>query len=158
MEVWPGPDFGDYRTLALIIGLTVASVIDIGRRLIPNYLTGTIFIAGVCLNGFRDGWIGLSTSALGTVVAVGMTWWFYRRGSLGGGDVKLFAAIGATIGPYEPVVIAVYSIAVSSTIAIAIGKYRRWQGLMPGLPVSIPMAPVFACATMLAFWRPLLPH
>ncbi len=158
MEVWPGPDFGDYRALALGIGLTVASAIDIGRRLVPNYLTGTLFILGLCLNAYRDGWIGLSGSALGTVVAVGMTWWFYRRGSLGGGDVKLFAAIGATTGPYEPFIIAVYSLAVGSTIAVAIERYRMWHGLMPGLPVVIPMAPVFACATVLALSAPLLPH
>ena len=135
MEELFGPDFGNYRVIALTIGLAAASVIDIDRRSIPNYV-----------------------SALGTVVALAIVWLFYRQGWLGGGDVKLFAAIGAITGPLEPFSIAVYSLAVSSAVTIVIRSYRRANGVLPGLPVTIPMAPVFACGTLLAYLGPLIPR
>lgn len=158
MEALFGPDFGNYRVIALAIGLAAASVIDIERRSIPNYLTGTLFTVGLCVNADHDGWTGLYGSALGTVVALAIVWLFYRHRWLGGGDVKLFAAIGAVTGPLEPFTIAVYSLAVSSAVTIVIGSYRRANGVPPGLPVTIPMAPVFWCGTLLAYLGPLIPR
>ena len=115
MEALFGPDFGNYRVIALAIGLGAASVIDIERRSIPNYLTGTLFTVGLCVNADHDGLTGLYGSALGTVVALAIVWLFYRHRWLGGGDVKLFAAIGAVTGPLEP-----FSIAVNPTVVVTV--------------------------------------
>lgn len=84
LEALFGPDFGNYRVIALAIGLAAASVIDIERRSIPNYLTGTLFTVGLCVNADHDRWTGLYGSALGTVVALAIVWLFIAIGGLEG--------------------------------------------------------------------------
>jgi prepilin peptidase CpaA len=88
----------DPSLLALIIILTAAAWLDISSRRIPNSLVAAIFILGI-LTLFNAG----STNVIGsmlvaaTVLGVGMLVW--RLGWLGGGDVKLIAALSLWAGP-----------------------------------------------------------
>lgn len=156
MESSVGSGVGDYHAIVLGIGLAATSVTDLYRRSIPNYLTGIQFIAGFGLNIYKDGWLGLSKSASGSMVALAIVWWFYRRGSLGAGDAKLFTAIGAVTGPLAPISIAVYSLAVASAVALAMGNRRPQDGSQPSQSGAIPMAPVFASATAITYMVPLM--
>lgn len=157
MEFSGGPALGTAHVIVLGVGLTATSVTDLHRRSIPNYLTGLLLAVGLGLNVDQDGWGGFSRSALGSVVAFAIVWWFYRRGSLGAGDVKLFTAIGAVTGPIAPISIAVYSLALASAVALLIGTRRTQDQAQQSQSVALPMAPVFACATLSAHLAPLMP-
>ncbi len=158
MDFSAGYDVGELRAIVLGVSLAATSLTDLRRRSIPNSLTGPLFVVGLGLNVEQHGWGGFLKSALGSMVALALVWWFYRRGSLGAGDVKLFTAIGAVTGPTAPISIAVYSLALASAVVLAKGTRRTQDPAQPRQSVALPVAPVFACASVIAHLAPLVPH
>jgi prepilin peptidase CpaA len=80
--------------LALIAGWT-----DFRSRRIPNWLTIPAFVLGIAAKSFFFGWSGLKMSLFGTVLGLGLLMPFVLLRSLGDGDWKLAAALGAFTGP-----------------------------------------------------------
>jgi prepilin peptidase CpaA len=84
-----------WSTLSLV---SVAAVVDIRCRRIPNWLVVPFLIAGIAFAFERGGFGGLARSlggiALAGVATGGLCW---LRG-LGMGDLKLCAAVGAWVG------------------------------------------------------------
>jgi prepilin peptidase CpaA len=86
---------------ALLIGAT-AGIIDARTGRIPNWLTLPAAGAGLLANWALGGHAGLAFAAVGLVAAALVPWVLHRvtQGrAIGGGDVKLFAALGALRGP-----------------------------------------------------------
>src|ERR1700722_2749660 len=85
--------------VTLITLIFVAAVYDVLYRRIPNWLTiGGVF-AGIALNSFiYRGWPGLRLSLAGLAVGFAAYFILYTLRAMGGGDVKLMAAIGALVG------------------------------------------------------------
>jgi prepilin peptidase CpaA len=82
---------------ALVFGaLCMAS--DLRSRRIPNALSGCGMLAGVALNAFYFGGSGLGASAAGFAVALLLLLLPFALGGIGGGDVKMMAAMGALLG------------------------------------------------------------
>jgi len=79
----------------------VATVTDLRSRRIPNWLVVPFLIAGMAVCTITGGWQGLGRSVLGVLLAALALGLFYLVGGMGLGDVKLFAAIGAWIGPHQ---------------------------------------------------------
>ena len=83
--------------LALVAGLSAVS--DLRTRTIPNWLTvgglGLAALAQIAVNG----WPGAKAAALGFGVAMLVYIPLYLLRVMGGGDVKMMAAIGAAAGP-----------------------------------------------------------
>jgi prepilin peptidase CpaA len=71
---------------------------DIRYRRIPNKLVFVTLLAGISLNLVFRGWHGLASSLEGMAVAFGMMFALHVFGTMGAGDVKLFAAVGAIVG------------------------------------------------------------
>jgi prepilin peptidase CpaA len=90
-----------YPTLAVLL---IASAIDIRSRRIPNWLVFPFLLAGflVSLSGF--GSIDFFQSLGGFALAVAVTGVLCWLRGMGLGDLKLYAAIGAWIGPEQLVV------------------------------------------------------
>ena len=85
--------------VALIALILVAAAYDIRYRRIPNWLTLTGVVTGLALNTFiYQGWPGLRLSVFGLAVSFGVYFALYMLRAMGGGDVKLMAAIGALVG------------------------------------------------------------
>jgi|HubBroStandDraft_5_1064220.scaffolds.fasta_scaffold432143_1 prepilin peptidase CpaA len=85
--------------IPLIALILAACVYDVRYRRIPNWLTASGVFAGIAMNSFiYRGWPGFRLSLAG--LAVGFTAYFilYSLRAMGGGDVKLMAAIGALVG------------------------------------------------------------
>ncbi len=87
-----------------ITGTAVAFVVacwvmDVGTRRIPNLLTGSVIVAGVLLNWALFGWPGALSSVAGAAVAIAVLLAPFALGGIGGGDVKMMAAVGALLGP-----------------------------------------------------------
>lgn len=80
---------------------------DIASRRIPNVLTLGGLVVGLAIHasagavggGFLGGLRGVGFALLGAFGCGLVPFLAWRRGEMGGGDVKLFAAIGALVGP-----------------------------------------------------------
>jgi prepilin peptidase CpaA len=80
--------------------LVTACITDVRWRRIPNWLVLVLAISGFAFSVISDPWVPGLGKALGGLV-VGFAIWivFHIAGGLGAGDVKLFAAAGAWLGP-----------------------------------------------------------
>lgn len=89
--------FASYVLLSTI--LTSAAVIDIQKQIIPDKLVAIGAILGGVV-AFLDPGLSLLNSLLGFALGGGilLTVFFISKGSLGLGDVKLFACIGIFLG------------------------------------------------------------
>ena len=86
-----------------IIATATAATIDARTGRIPNWLTLPLMGAGLAVHAVTRGWSGLALAAIGLVVCGLMPWLLFRgtQGkAIGGGDVKLFAGLGAVAGPF----------------------------------------------------------
>jgi prepilin peptidase CpaA len=71
---------------------------DIRYRRIPNKLVLITLIGGIAVNTVSRGSSGLFTSLGGMSLAFGLMFFLHAFGTMGAGDVKLFAAIGSVLG------------------------------------------------------------
>jgi prepilin peptidase CpaA len=106
--------------LSLIAGCT-----DWRSRRIPNWLTVPGFVVGVAANSILGGWSGLKESLLGTGLAFALLLPFWLLRSLGAGDLKFAAALGAYTGPGRLVDILIGSIFVAGVMALVLVIYKR---------------------------------
>jgi prepilin peptidase CpaA len=93
---------------------------DLRTRRIPNLLTFGAAAAGLIYHVSTGGATALGYSALGWLVGVlAFIVPFALRG-LGGGDVKLVAALGAWIGPEHAIWLALYTAVAGGVMAIVV--------------------------------------
>ncbi|REK31667.1 MAG: prepilin peptidase [Planctomycetota bacterium] len=119
---FPNPVFA-WATVLLLVGLLARVAINDFRTLkIPNRMTLSILAGGLLMNLLRGAWLGglkqrvfllsptgaglgaidgLLFAIAGFALAFGVFFLLWVLGTGGGGDVKLFAAIGAWVGPGE---------------------------------------------------------
>ncbi|HTU55238.1 MAG TPA: A24 family peptidase [Acetobacteraceae bacterium] len=76
--------------------LLAAAAADLAVRLVPNALCALLAAAGLALRA-GSGTLAAGTLAAACVFALGFLCW--RRGWMGGGDVKLLAAATLTVPP-----------------------------------------------------------
>ncbi|HKV35796.1 MAG TPA: A24 family peptidase [Pyrinomonadaceae bacterium] len=89
----------DIATALIFIPLVLSiSYMDVRYRRIPNKQVLTILLCGIALNTFFGAWPGFLGSLLGMVIAFALMLMLHILGTMGAGDVKLFAAIGAVLG------------------------------------------------------------
>ena len=92
--------------LAAALGLA-ASVEDLRRRTIPNWLTTSGAIAGIVCAASM-GWRSLGMAIAGASVGFLLMLPLHLCGAMGGGDVKLMAAFGTLLGPAGILAAAVF--------------------------------------------------
>jgi len=86
-----------------------AAVSDLRTRRIPNFLTFGAAIAGLAYHLAIAGIGGLGQSAAGWFVGAAVFIVPFALRGLGGGDVKLLAALGAWVGPWDVLWLALYA-------------------------------------------------
>ena len=136
--------------LATLFGLlVVASVIDYRYLVVPKGLTLTALPLGLLFNAVRGGWLGIQGSpvwvlepggaALGALdgllfalagFALGFALFFllWVTGVCGGGDVKLFAALGAWVGPGLCVGVLLATLVVLIVVVFCQAAVRLFRG------------------------------
>ncbi|MCE5308821.1 MAG: A24 family peptidase [Acidobacteriales bacterium] len=148
--------------IAVIVGLA-ASVEDIVRRRISNWIPVTALAAGLIFHTARDGWRGTLTALAGAASGLAVFLVFYLLGGMGGGDVKLMAGFGAVLGAGRLLEAALWTAAVGGLAAAAViawgairSRLRRGDGTAgPGFRAeSIPYAP----AITVGAWLALIPR
>jgi prepilin peptidase CpaA len=120
----------------LIVAAVVAGIAawtDTRTGIIPNWLTVGTFVFGLIANlvagwhlggGWRGGLWGVAFSIGGAAFCAAVPALAYRMGAIGGGDVKLFAAIGALCQPMIGLEIEVYAFVAAALIAPAKLAYQ----------------------------------
>jgi len=107
----------------LLLGL--CAYWDLRYRKIPNWATLPGIALGLGLNSLLLGWGGMKASGLGFLVGFGALLVLFVLSWMGGGDVKLMAAVGALKG-YPFVVSALfYSLIVGVVIGVAMLIWNR---------------------------------
>jgi len=87
-----------YLLLCALTLATVGAVKDFRGQRIPNWLTYSgLFVALVVRTGL-NGWPGLKGGLASMLLAGGIFLLLFLIGAMGGGDVKLMAAVGAWVG------------------------------------------------------------
>ncbi len=128
----------------LLILLVGCLYTDLANGKIYDYAVLPAFVLGLLLsfalgglwdNGLQG--VNLGSSLLAAVVAGGVFVWPYAKGGIGGGDVKLMAAVGAVGGFHDLYVVMalIYTAVFGAAMAVVllIWRGRLWEGLKGSL-------------------------
>ena len=118
--------------MATILLLIVCSFFDLRYYRIPNFITVPAVVLGLAIGFVSGGTDGLVLSAVGMAVGFGVFLVPFILGGMGGGDVKLMAAVGALVGWPLVVWAALLSCVVGlfAAVAKAIWKGTLWMLLV----------------------------
>lgn len=132
--------------LPVMVILTVAAMIDIHRKTIPDWLTfpglGWVLVASAFL-----GWPRLTDALLGVLFCGGALLLLsaVSRGSIGGGDVKLMSMIGASVGWRWGFGVLVFAQLAAAAVAAYLFLVHR-----KGRKDTLPFGPFLAAVALLA--------
>ena len=86
--------------IAVLVGLA-ATIDDLARRQIANWIPVAALAAGLCWNIAQNGWRGALQSLAGAVAGFAVFLIFYLAGGMGAGDIKLMTGFGALLGAIQ---------------------------------------------------------
>ena len=113
----------------VLIALVLASAwCDVRTRRIPNWLTVSGALCGLALNVYEDGLPGALPSIAGLFSGLGIFMLLYLAGGMGAGDVKLFGAVGAMIGPGRLLIVFVLTGLLGGIAAVVLSLSRGRLG------------------------------
>jgi prepilin peptidase CpaA len=115
-----------FATVAAVLIALVAVAWDLKTRRIPNALTFGAALAAVLVHGYAGGAAGAGLSLGGWLVGAAFFLPFFALGGMGGGDVKLLAALGAWLGPSTIVWVALYSSIAGGGMALAVAAFSGY--------------------------------
>ncbi len=116
-------------TQLLLLAVTlVAAFFDLRWRRIPNWLTVTGVVCGFALNLILFEWAGLRLSALGLGLALLVYIPLLALRAMGGGDVKLMAAVGSITGPQNWFAIFLVTSILGGIVAVVIVLFKGRLG------------------------------
>jgi prepilin peptidase CpaA len=120
--------FGTMAFMAAIVVVSLAVYTDLRWRKISNNLTVPAVAAGIILNTLNGGWYGLLSSLAGLAIGIAVFIIPFALRGMGGGDVKLMGALGALLGGYAIVSVAIYTALLGGVLAIVVALYNHELG------------------------------
>ena len=115
--------------IVLVVMVTIAAWSDLRTRRIPNWITVPGAVAGLVLQTWYGGLHGALVAVVGAGLGLGIFIVLYIAGGMGAGDVKLFGAVGALVGPQALILVFIFTgllggIA-AAALAISRGRLRE---------------------------------
>jgi len=111
---------------------TAAAAIDLRTRRVPNALTLSLAAAGLAVAASGIGRVSLAGSLAGLAIGVALMLPGHLFGATGAGDVKLFGASGALLGPAAILAAFVYTLIAGGALAVVValrrGRLQRTLG------------------------------
>jgi prepilin peptidase CpaA len=143
--------------IAAAVGVA-ATVDDLRRRQIANWIPAVALAGGLACHIWSDGWRGAALSLGGMAVGFAIFLIFYVLGGMGGGDIKLMAGFGALLGTTRTLEAALWTAIIGGLIATgAIGWAALRKAVARGSDQAqsgdvkfIPYAPAIALGAWLA--------
>jgi len=111
--------------IASVICVSVAAVIDISTRRVPNWLTIPGICLGICINAYLSGAAGVKSSLLGVCTGFLLLFFVYLLGGMGAGDVKLLSAVGSFLGPTLVFYTFVWMALAGGVLAVFVLVYKK---------------------------------
>jgi prepilin peptidase CpaA len=108
----------NYFLVGAVFIALVGGASDWRSARIPNRLTYCAMAGALLLRLPLLGWSGFSSGVLGMFVAGGFLLLLFAIGAMGGGDVKLMAAVGAWMGKEYVVSVLLTSVLAGGLLAI----------------------------------------
>ena len=108
----------------LTVVLVTAMCTDLRSSRIPNWLTFPAMGFALLTHTWLDGFPGAILSLAGLGTGLGLFLILYVSGSIGAGDVKLMAAVGAIMGPYGALLSGLLAIMVGGLYALGAMCYQ----------------------------------
>lgn len=106
--------------IVLLSLLLIASVTDMTRHRIYNWMTYPGILSGLALQFWQGGWDGLQNSLGGLAVCGGVMLLCFVLFDVGGGDVKLIAMMGAFLGVEDGITAMLWTFVIGSMMALAV--------------------------------------
>ena len=110
--------------VALTAMVIAAAVSDIRTGRIPNWITVPGAALGVALQSYYGGFRGAFASLAGIGLGLAIFLLLYAAGGMGAGDVKLFGAVGALVGPVALVWVFIATGLLGGIAAVALATAR----------------------------------
>ncbi len=104
----------------ILMILVIAVAWDLRSLRIPNAITAPAALAGIGYHVTTAGLPGLKSSVLGLLMGLAILLIPFLLGGLGGGDVKLLAALGAWLGPRGILFAALYGGLAGGLLALGV--------------------------------------
>lgn len=122
----------------MLILVLIATICDIRDREVPDWISLAMLAWAVLvttLGWTTGGWLGLAYGfSLGLVLSASV---FYM-GGLGGGDVKLIAALGAAVGPLGLLVVLFWMALTGAILAlVAMSRGKKDFAYVPAIAVGL---------------------
>ncbi len=111
--------------IVLVLLVILAAFSDVRTRRIPNWLTVSGAVLGLALHAWYGGLPGALSSLGGAAFGLGIFILFFIAGGMGAGDVKLFGAVGALVGPQALVLVFVFTGLLGALAAAAVAIRRK---------------------------------
>jgi prepilin peptidase CpaA len=115
---------GNVIEILLILVVIIAAWNDIRTRRIPNWIPVTGAVLGIFLQTWRSGLPGALSCIAGAALGLGIFLPLYMLGGMGAGDVKLFSAVGALVGPQALVLVFVLTGLLGGIAAVVLSASR----------------------------------
>jgi prepilin peptidase CpaA len=116
-----------FLTGGVLVALTGA-ITDVRSARIPNRLTYTAVLVALILRAVLLGVAGLKSGAFGMLAAGGLFLLLFVLGAMGGGDMKLMAAVGAWVGSDEVMMLILAAALAGGVLAIGRIIFRNVLG------------------------------
>ena len=109
-------------TVNIFVGtlLALACISDLRTRRIPNVLTFSAAALALLFHLVTGGFPALGWSVAGWIVGALLFLPIFALRGMGGGDVKLLAAVGAWLGPTQVAIVALATSVAGGAIAIVV--------------------------------------
>jgi prepilin peptidase CpaA len=107
-----------YLLMCALAVAVVGAVKDVRGARIPNWLTYSGLGSALAVRGVVLGWVGFKGGFAGLLLAGGIFYFLFLLGGMGGGDVKLMAAVGAWAGVKQAETILIGSAIAGGILAV----------------------------------------
>lgn len=108
----------------VIAVIAIAAYTDWRWRLIKNTLTLPAMALGLLLHFLGNGWFGLLSGLAGLAVGFALMTIPLALGQMGGGDVKLMAALGSLLGAYAILNVFLYTTLAGGLLAMGFALFQ----------------------------------
>ncbi len=113
-----------YLLIGAVVCALAGGINDVRGARIPNWLTYGSLLAGLAVRS-AWGWAGLKSGLIGLLAAGGIFYVLFLLGGMGGGDVKLMAAVGSWAGGTQTVVVLIASAIAGGILAVGYMVFHR---------------------------------
>lgn len=115
----------NFSSFLILSCASIAGITDLYSKKIYNWLTLSVMLLGLILQGYENGFTGLAQSVLGIGTGILILGWLFVFRVMGAGDVKLLMAFGAVGGARYCLNVAALSLFLGVVLSLIVMTKER---------------------------------